>query len=85
MTVHASDGSEQDVFGLVVAGRPFVLDRALRVIDRNAAAQARLIDDMLDMARIVSGKLRLQMGPVDLVAATLPGSGRSGGHSPRRA
>ena len=31
MTVHASDGSEQDVFGLVVAGRPFVLDRPLRV------------------------------------------------------
>ena len=27
--------------------------RALRVIDRNAAAQARMIDDMLDMARIV--------------------------------
>jgi PAS domain S-box-containing protein len=50
---------------------PAMLDRALRVIDRNAVAQARLIDDMLDMARIVSGKLRLQMGPVDLVAATL--------------
>ncbi len=50
---------------------PEMLNRALRVIDRNAAAQARLIDDMLDMARIVSGKLRLQMGPVDLVAATL--------------
>ena len=48
-----------------------VLERALGVIDRNAAAQARLIDDMLDMARIVSGKLRLEMGRVDLVAATL--------------
>jgi PAS domain S-box-containing protein len=48
-----------------------MLDRALRVIDRNAVAQARLIDDMLDMARIVSGKLRLDMGPVDLVTATL--------------
>jgi CheY-like chemotaxis protein len=41
------------------------------VIDRNATAQARLIEDMLDMARIVSGKLRLELGPVDLVAATL--------------
>jgi CheY-like chemotaxis protein len=50
---------------------PEMLDRALRVIDRNATAQARLIDDMLDMARIVTGKLRLEMGPVDLVAATL--------------
>ncbi|MEO5898114.1 MAG: ATP-binding protein [Vicinamibacterales bacterium] len=47
------------------------LERALRVIDRNATAQARLIEDMLDMARIVSGKLRLELGPVDLVAATI--------------
>jgi PAS domain S-box-containing protein len=47
------------------------LDRALRVIDRNATAQARLIEDMLDMARIVSGKLRLELAPVDLVASTL--------------
>jgi nitrogen-specific signal transduction histidine kinase/CheY-like chemotaxis protein len=50
---------------------PEMLDRALHVIDRNAAAQARLIDDMLDMARIVTGKLRLEMKPVDLVAATM--------------
>ena len=35
---------------------------ALRVIDRNATAQSRLIEDMLDMARIVSGKLRLELG-----------------------
>jgi PAS domain S-box-containing protein len=58
----------------ILLGHPVeqeVLERALTVIDRNAAAQARLIDDMLDMARIVSGKLRLEMGPVDLVAATL--------------
>src|SRR4051812_25644501 len=47
------------------------LDRALRVIDRNATAQVRLIEDMLDMARIVSGKLRLELAPVDLAAATL--------------
>jgi signal transduction histidine kinase len=47
------------------------LQRALSVIDRNATAQARLIEDMLDMARIVSGKLRLELGPVDLVAATI--------------
>jgi PAS domain S-box-containing protein len=48
-----------------------MMTRALRVIDRNAVAQARLIDDMLDMARIVTGKLRLEMAPVDLVATTL--------------
>ena len=50
---------------------PEVLARALRVIDRNATAQARMIDDLLDVARIASGKLRLEMQPVDLVAVTL--------------
>jgi CheY-like chemotaxis protein len=43
-----------------------LLDRALEVIERNAAAQARMIDDMLDMSRIVAGKLRIEMQPVDL-------------------
>src|SRR6185436_13638304 len=44
------------------------LARALAVIDRNAVAQSNLIDDMLDMARIMSGKLRLDMQPVDLAS-----------------
>jgi signal transduction histidine kinase/ActR/RegA family two-component response regulator len=48
-----------------------MLARALRVIDRNATAQARMIDDLLDVARIASGKLRLEMQPVDLLAVTL--------------
>jgi len=48
-----------------------LLDRALRVIERNASAQARMIDDMLDMARIASGKLRLDMRPVDVVKVVL--------------
>ena len=47
------------------------LSHALDVIDRNATAQAVLIEDMLDMARIVSGKLRLDIGTVDPVASTL--------------
>ena len=50
---------------------PAMLTRALQVIDRNAVAQTRLIDDMLDMARIMSGKLRLDMQPVDLAAIAL--------------
>jgi PAS domain S-box-containing protein len=45
-------------------------ERALRVIERNANAQARLIDDMLDMARIVTGKIRLELSVIDAVAAT---------------
>jgi CheY-like chemotaxis protein len=48
-----------------------MLTRALQVIDRNAEAQTRLIDDMLDMARIMSGKLRLETQPVDLSAIAL--------------
>src|SRR3954468_5295711 len=48
-----------------------MLTRALQVIDRNAVAQTRLIDDMLDMARIMSGKLRLDMQPIDLSAIVL--------------
>jgi signal transduction histidine kinase/DNA-binding response OmpR family regulator len=42
--------------------------RALDVIMRNANAQVQLIDDMLDVSRIVSGKMRLDVRPVDLHA-----------------
>jgi len=48
-----------------------LLDRGLHVIERNGAAQAKMIDDMLDMARIVAGKLRLEMEPVDVVGVVL--------------
>ncbi len=40
--------------------------RAAETIDRNAKLQARLIEDMLDVSRIISGKLRLDAQPVDL-------------------
>lgn len=42
--------------------------QALETIDRNAKLQARLIDDMLDVSRIISGKLRLDAQPVDPAA-----------------
>ena len=45
--------------------------RAIEVIDRNARAQLTLITDMLDMARITSGKVRLDLGEVDLAAVTM--------------
>ena len=45
---------------------PEVRSRALESIFRNATVQARMIDDLLDTARIVAGKLRLQMQLVDL-------------------
>ena len=39
--------------------------RALEVIDRNADAQRQLIEDLLDVSRIVTGKMRLDVGPVE--------------------
>ena len=48
-----------------------LVQRALQVIERNASAQAKMIDDMLDMARIVSGKLRLEMKTLDFVSVVL--------------
>jgi signal transduction histidine kinase/ActR/RegA family two-component response regulator len=50
---------------------PKLIQRALDVIERNAAAQAAMIDDILDVARIVSGKLRLDMQPTDLMHVVL--------------
>jgi len=45
---------------------PEARGRALATIQRNARVQARLIEDLLDMSRIVSGKVRLDMQEVDL-------------------
>ena len=42
------------------------LFEGLEAIDRNARVQAQLIDDLLDVSRIVSGKLKLDVGPLDL-------------------
>jgi signal transduction histidine kinase len=39
--------------------------RARGTIERNAVAMAQLIEDLIDVSRIVSGKLRLEMGNVD--------------------
>jgi signal transduction histidine kinase/ActR/RegA family two-component response regulator len=38
----------------------------INVIERNARVQARLIEDLLDMSRIISGKVRLDVQRVDL-------------------
>ncbi len=40
--------------------------QALEAIERNARAQAQLIDDLLDVSRIVTGKLRLDVQTIDL-------------------
>ena len=43
----------------------------LDVIARNARSQAQIIDDLLDMSRIISGKVRLEVAPTDLAATVL--------------
>jgi PAS domain S-box-containing protein len=40
--------------------------QAVRVIERNAQAQIRMIEDVLDVSRIISGKMALTMEPVDV-------------------
>jgi signal transduction histidine kinase/ActR/RegA family two-component response regulator len=42
------------------------LARGLEVIDRNARHQAQLIEDLLDVSRMITGKLRLDIRAVDL-------------------
>ena len=45
---------------------PDQLRRAVLAIERNAQAQARLVEDLLDTSRVISGKIRLQPATVDL-------------------
>ncbi|MEI7820025.1 MAG: ATP-binding protein [Verrucomicrobiota bacterium] len=47
------------------------LKEGLDTIDRNAHSQARLIDDLLDVSRIISGKVRLRISEVDLRTVAL--------------
>ncbi|MDB4942560.1 MAG: two-component hybrid sensor and regulator [Labilithrix sp.] len=42
--------------------------KANETIERNAVAMAQLIEDLLDMSRVISGKLRLEVQPVDAVS-----------------
>ena len=48
------------------AVEPARVPHALEVVERNAAVQHRLIEDLLDISRIVTGKLRLDIQDVDL-------------------
>jgi signal transduction histidine kinase/ActR/RegA family two-component response regulator len=45
-----------------------ILAQGLDAIDRNARMQAQLIDDLLDVSRIVSGKLNLDVRPLDIAS-----------------
>jgi signal transduction histidine kinase len=57
-------------------GKPDLVLQGLEAILRNARAQALLIEDLLDMSRIVSGKIRLKLQSVGLngIAASAVGT-----------
>jgi signal transduction histidine kinase len=60
------------IYGWVAMLRTGALDgerqaHALEIIERNAKAQARVVDDLLDMSTIIRGRMRLDRAPVDLV------------------
>ena len=64
---------------------PAILAKGLAVIERNSRAQVKLIEDILDVSRIISGKLRLELGPIELdtvlraaVEAIRPGADAKG-------
>ncbi len=46
------------------------VDRALDIIERNAKLQMQLIGDLLEVSQIISGKLRLDVHPLDLAPLT---------------
>jgi hypothetical protein len=48
------------------APEPAELARAMEIIERNARAQVRLIDDLLDLSRIMSGRFRLDVQQIAL-------------------
>ena len=54
---------------ILESGKPIrEIHSALAVIARNAQLQAKLIDDLLDMNRLMSGNVRLEVAPVDVGA-----------------
>jgi signal transduction histidine kinase len=60
------------------SGGEKILERALAAIERNTRLQARMIEDLLDVSRIISGKMTLDLAPVSLgdVVETAVGSAR---------
>jgi PAS domain S-box-containing protein len=43
------------------------VERAIEIIERNALMQKQIVEDLLDVSRIVTGKLRINTQPVDLL------------------
>ena len=45
-------------------------ERAIQIIQRNAEAQSKLIEDLLDVSRIITGKLKIEFQPVSFAGVT---------------
>ena len=45
-------------------------ERAIQIIQRNAEAQSKLIEDLLDVSRIITGKLKIEFQPVSFASVT---------------
>jgi signal transduction histidine kinase len=45
---------------------PAALDRAMASIERNAQSQARVVEDLIELSRVVTGKLQLKTKPLDV-------------------
>ena len=56
----------------------------LEVIERNAKAQSKLIEDLLDVSRISTGKLRMTPRLLALSPVPAEGAGGAGGAPPAR-
>ena len=52
--------------GIPSGGNAKVVAQGVEVIDRNAKLQARMVEDLLDMSRILSGKLAMELQRTDL-------------------
>lgn len=64
---------------------PALVDEGLKVIERNARVQTQIISDLLDMSRIISGKVRLEMRRINAaeslqsaVDAVMPSAAKKG-------
>jgi len=47
---------------------PALMNKGVAVIERNARSQSRLVSDLLDVSRIIAGKLRLELQPLDIAS-----------------
>jgi signal transduction histidine kinase len=48
------------------SSNPAITPQALEIIERNAATESRLVEDLLDISRLATGHFRLHMHPLDL-------------------